>query len=128
MTTTIEILYADLTRQKETLEDVAKLKHHDVLFMIAKDEEIEGKQGNIDSAFGSDWYALCEKRDGGQTWIAILPFDNGYFVWRQTNCSGCKGREEVHIPLAPMHTIFQGAKVDEKTWEKAERIFNEEMI
>lgn len=123
----VEVMYKNLSRQVESLEEINKLPKDNVLFILVSTDEIEGKLKNVVSCFGFDHYALCQKRDNNQDWIMLFGWDDDDFAWRQVNCGGCINREVMDVPIGVMHVVFRGGHVEEETWKEAQRIFNEEM-
>lgn len=127
MTIEIEVLYEDLKRQKETLENINNLPKDNVLFIIATTTEREGKLGNLSSISGYDNYGLCQKNESGHEWIMLFGWDDGDYVWKR-ECETCENRQEVDIPLGCWSVIFRGRQVSEGAWQSAKDVFNNEMI
>lgn len=126
MTVYVEILYMNLTIKKRTIGQIGKLPKDNVLFILVKDTEREGKMQNIASCHGFDYYALCRKRNNSQDWLMLFGWDEDDFIWkRYSKCDGCKPREVVAPPLGVMHVIFQGGSASQEDWEKAKKIINE---
>lgn len=123
----ISVLYSDLSIQRSSWEDIQELQKDRVLFISARDDEIDGKQGNAGAVHGFDKYAVCYRRHEDKDWIMLLGWDYDDFVWRQVSCQGCNDREVVDMPLGVLHVAFTGQSVSPKKWEKAEKKFNKEM-
>jgi hypothetical protein len=124
----IEILYADLSRQKVALEDIDQLKKDEVLCILVSNDTGEGKRKNIASGFGKDFYALCTQRSGNQDWVMLCGWDDDDFVWRRIDRPhGPGGRRRVVAPLGCMHVVFRGQHVEDDVWKEAKRIFSKEM-
>lgn len=124
----VQAMYSDLAIEKELLEDVDKLPKDNVLFILIKDTEREGKLKNITSCHSFDHYALCRKRDNSQDWVMLFGWDEDDFVWKRTSeCAGCPDREVVDAPIGIMHVIFRGCSVSAEKWLEAQKKFNSEM-
>ena len=123
------VMYADLTIQKELLEDIGKLPKDKVLFLLVEDDERKGKLKNIAACHGFDNYALCRRRDNSYDWVMLFGWDEDDFVWRRiSKCKECPNREVVDMPVGIMHVIFRGGNVSTEKWTEAKAKFNSEMI
>lgn len=128
MSATVEILYGDLSIKKAALPSVGSLPLEGVLFILVKDDDEEGKRANVEMIHGFDHYAVGWRINRGQEWVMLNGWDDDDYVWRRIGCGGCNTKEQTDAPLGHMHVMFRGLQVDEKTWVKANRIFNKEMI
>ena len=104
----IEVLYADLSRQKVALDDIDQLPKSNVLFILVTCDKEEGKLANIAFKSGFDFYALGRKRSAGHDWIMLFGWDDDDFVWRKTlHPHDPGGRVPVIAPLGCMHVVFE---------------------
>lgn len=129
MSIRVEVMYSDLSIQKESLDDIDKLPKDNVLFILITTTEEVGKLKNIDACFGQDNYVFCQKRNLGSDWIMLFGWDDGDFVWRKTTDPhvGCNYKDVVDVPFGFMHVIFRGVQVTSAVWEEAKEIFNRDM-
>jgi len=126
--TEVEVLYADLTRQRKPLDEIDQLSTDGVLFIVVQTDEEEGKLRNIVACFGKDFYALCRQRIGGEDHIMLFGWDEDDFVFRRlTKIHEDSARRQVDAPLGVMHMIFSGRGVGEDVWKQAQDIFSKEM-
>jgi len=124
----IEVLYADLTRQKVALEEIELLPKSNVLFILITNPDEIGKTANVESCSGFDHYAFCKKRTMGTEWIMLFGWDDGEFVWRRLIKPHERGADEqVNPPLGYMHVVFDGVHVDNEKWKQAIKIFDKEI-
>lgn len=124
----ISVMYSDRSIRRSSLDKIGELPKDRVLFISVRDDEVEGKAGNIAMSFGFDKYALLQKRDESKDWIMLTGWDDDAFVWRQVGCKGCKERVVVNAPLGVMHVVFYGQQVPEAVWGQALKKFDRELI
>lgn len=125
----VEVLYADLSKVKVPYSKKDTLFLAAVQALVVRDTAVEGKKGNIATAWGFDNYALCERIAGGQLWIEIYSWDDGDFVWRRTsNHLDIDARVPATLPLGSMHMIFVGQDIPDEDWKEALRILEKEIL
>lgn len=126
----VEVMYSDLSIQRESLDDIDKLPKDNVLFILITTTEEVGKLRNIVMCSEKDNYALCQKRNLGSDWIMLFGWDDDDFLWRKTTDphTGCNYRDVVDAPFGFMHVIFRGVQVKARVWEEAKELFNQEMV
>lgn len=126
---TVEVLYADLTRQRVSLEEIDHLSTGGVLAIVVQTDEETGKRRNVAVASGKDTYALCQRRSEGHDWIMLCGWDSGDFVWRRSqNVHEDTARRRVVAPLGCLHIIFNGQQVSASVWNKAQAILDKEIL
>ncbi len=126
---TVEVLYADLSRDSVPISQVGSLAKTEVLAIVVKTDDEVGPLQNIAMTMGHDKYALFLRRDGGQDRIMLTGWDDDAFVWRRlTNVHDVDARQEVSIPSGHMHMVFEGQSVTPEVWDQAMIIFNDEML
>lgn len=122
------VMYSDLTVKRELLGEIEKLPKDNVLFILVKTDQREGKLRNIASCQGFDNYMLCQRRDNSQDWVLLFGWDEDDFVWRRTSeCVGCKDRIQVDAPIGINHVTFRGGSVSQEVWDTACAKFSSEM-
>ncbi len=125
----VEVLYADLTRQRVPFADIDQLRKSGVLCIAVQTDAEEGKRRNVAIAFGKDRYAICQRRGGSQDWAMLCGWDDGDFVWRRLeNVHELTARSPVDPPLGVPHIVFDGEHVDAAKWERALEIWNGEIL
>lgn len=125
----VEVLYSDLKSLKASLDNLDALPKDGVLAIVVRTDEEEGKLRNITFSQGFDKYALCQKQDGGQTWIMLFGWDDGDFKWRRlSNVHDIDAIREVDMPLGCLHAVFQGQQVTDAKWKTALTTLNAEML
>ncbi len=123
MSIEVEVLYADLTTRRVPLDQVDILPKSEVISIVVQTDQETGKRKNITWKFGFDHYALCQKEDMGQKWVALLGWDDGDFVWRRlTNTHDIDARIEADLPIGCLNVIFRGQSVTPAKWKEAEAI------
>lgn len=122
----IDVLYKNLKKKSEPVDNVDKLPKDNVLFIKLRTDTRKGKAGNISSCHSFDNYALLRKRDRSDDWFMLFGWDDDTFIWRR-ECKECENREVVDAPIGTMHVIFRGIVVSQEEWKKAQRIIDKEM-
>ena len=125
----VEVLYADLTRQRKPIGEIDQLPTDGVLCIAVQTDAEQGKRKNIAVASGKDTYAFCQRRAEGQDWIMLCGWDDGDFAWRRLeNVHELTARREVNAPLGCMRMIFNGQHVEADVWARAQEIFDGEIL
>ena len=122
----VSVMYSDLSVRRSSLTNIGELPLDRVLFISVRDDEIEGKAGNISLISGFDKYALAHKVDEGKNWIMLTGWDDDAFVWRQVQ--GDRERQVVNAPLGVMHVVFYGQQVSDAVWKKAIQKVDKELV
>ncbi len=116
----VEVLYADLTRQRKRMSELDQLSTASVLFIVVQTDQEVGNLKNIDFKQGRDHYALAMREAQGQRWLMLSGWDDGDFVWRRvTNVHDPDARHEVDAPFGGMRIVFRGQAVSAAVWEQA---------
>ncbi len=129
MSVFIDVLYADLSRQRVPFDQGDTLSKSDVQAIVVQTDEDNGKLRNIASCMGFDHYALCQKIDNGQQHVMLFGWDDGDYVWRRlTNHRDIDARVSVDAPIGCLHLIFRGLSVDQEKWKEVVRVIDKEML
>lgn len=125
----VEVLYADLSRKRVQLDQIASVSKAGILAIVIQTDEEIGKKRNIVWSSGFDHYALCQKKDNGQEHIMLFGWDDGDFTWRRvTNPHDNDAKEKVDMPIGCFNVIFHGENIPVKKWETALEILNKEIL
>ncbi len=129
MAITVDVLYADLTRQTVTLGNVANLLKAGVLGIVVSTNQETGALRNIMDVHGNDHYSLGYRVFNGQTNIMLFGWDDDQFVWRRTtNVHDIDARTVVNAPVGHLSVTFDGQGVDNTTWDAAILIYQNDML
>jgi len=125
----VEVLYADLSKQRVEIEQADTILKSGVLSIVVQTDEEEGKKQNIAWSVGFDNYALCRRETEGRLWIMLHGWDDGDYVWRRlSNVHDNDARREVDAPLGCMNIIFRGQTIPDAKWAKAAKIIEKDML
>ncbi|TDI73859.1 MAG: hypothetical protein E2O82_05090 [Betaproteobacteria bacterium] len=125
----VDVLYADLSRQRVLFENKENLSTIDVLALTIQTDEEVGKLRNIAVSHGFDYYALCWGIQHSQLWVEIYQWDDGDFMRRRaSNPHDADAKNEFLVPLACKHIVFHGVEVTDAEWAKALKIMDKEML
>jgi len=133
----IEVLYADLSRQRFPVEEADKLTKTEVLGMIFSCPDEVKPRVVIDGvgyrrraqALGKDFYYLLHYKDEGKDWYAIEARDRTEFAKFHTvqrPWSKFAFRKE-HPRYGCFMLVFEGAHVSNEKWAEAIELFDKEI-
>lgn len=127
----VEVMYADLSRKRVTINEIDTLPKDNVLFItvLAPDLEKGGKLRRITAKFSKDHYALCIRKWNAVEWVLLFGWDDDDFIWRNmvSPYMVCGSRQEAVPPFGCFHVIFNGLAVSPQVWKEAQRLFSKEV-
>jgi hypothetical protein len=132
----IEILYADLSRQRVPVEEVDKLPKTGVLAIILSCQDSDNPRVTIDGVgyrrltqkAGYDFYYLLKYWDDGSWWYGFEGRDSENLVaFRKDSAKPfADGSLRVEHPRYNCWSlVFEGQNVDDETWAEAKTTFKE---
>ena len=133
----IEVLYADLSRQRVPIEQAGDLPNTGILAMILSCVDEEKPRVTIDGvgyrrraqAHGKDFYYLLHYTDEGKDWYAIEARDRSEFAAFyavQSPWSEFAFRKE-HPRYGCFMLVFEGVNVSDEAWAEAVELFEKEV-
>lgn len=124
----VEVMYADLSRKRVTINEIDTLPKDNVLFIavLAPDPERGREFGRITAKFSKDHYAVCIRKWNNVDWVLLCGWDDDDYVWRRTISPWT--RQETSPPFGCFNVIFNGLAVPQEVWKEAQRIFTKEMV
>ena len=122
----IEVMYADLSRRRATIEETNTLPREGVLFIVLS-TEWGNRKALRRRIWGFDYYGLWIDH---RSWM-LEGWDNGDLYWRQWSLrypdQPYKSRKRP-MPMPRNTLIFRGKGLSQEDWKQALEVFDEEMF
>jgi hypothetical protein len=132
----IEVLYADLSRQRVPVAEADKLPKTGVLAVVLSCPDPEKPRATIDGVgyrriaqkHRYDYYYLLKYMDDGSFWYGLEGRGNENLVSFRKDSEkplNASSLRKEHPRYNCWSLVFEGQHVDEKTWAKAVEVFEE---
>ncbi len=114
----VHVVYADLSTQAVDITALDTIPHTGVQMILVKADD--GR--NLAMADSADHYAVCWGNQGWGEWAGVFKMDDGDFSRDYVDLHN--DHEDVPVPLACLHSWFEGSRVTDAKFRQAQAVFN----